>query len=228
MANAISLSRLPLLFLVVWMAYRPLGWWHVVAMLLLIVVFVLDGIDGAVARRRGEESPFGAVLDIAIDRAVELGMWFVLVDLGAAPLWAALVFVVRGALVDALRAARLSGEGVQPFDAFDGPVARWIVKGRFMRGFYAAIKAITFCWLLFFIGFPALVVDAWPALWAAAAPATASIGQLLVWVTVATCVLRGLPDLLEYPKLLLEGFRRDRARARRSDPDARHVPDRSR
>ena len=216
MANAISLFRLPLLFVVVWMAYRPFGWWQVVATLLLVVVFVLDGIDGAVARRRGEESPFGAVLDIAIDRAVELGMWFVLVGLGAAPLWAALVFVVRGALVDALRASRLSDEGVQPFDAFEGPVARWVVKGRFMRGFYAAIKAITFCWLLFFLGFPSLVVGTWPGLWPSMAPAIAFIGSALVWVTVATCVVRGLPDLLEYPRLLVEGLRRDGSDTERS------------
>lgn len=216
MANAISLLRLPLLFAVVWMAYRPFGWWQVAATLLLVVVFALDGIDGAVARRRGEESPFGAVLDIAVDRAVELGMWFVLVDLGAAPAWAALVFVVRGALVDALRASRLSGEGVRPFDAFEGPVARWIVGGRFMRGFYAAVKAVTFCWLLFFVGFPSLVGGAWPEFRDSVAPAAAAVGQALVWVTVATCVLRGLPDLLEYPRSLAEGLRRGGPASRRS------------
>ena len=214
MANAISLSRLPLLFIVVWMAYRPPGLWQVAATLVLIAVFVLDGIDGAVARRRGEESPFGAVLDIAIDRAVELGMWFVLVGLGAAPLWAALTFVVRGALVDALRAARLAGEGVQPFDAFEHPVARWIVKGRFMRGFYAAIKAIAFCWLLFFVGAAGLLADARPAAWSVAAPIVDALGRALVWLTVATCVLRGLPDLAQYPKRLVEGLRESGERAR--------------
>ena len=214
MANAISLSRLPLLFIVVWMAYRPPGPWQVAAMILLIGVFVLDGIDGAVARRRNEESSFGAVLDVAIDRAVELGMWFVLVDLGAAPLWAALVFVVRGSLVDALRAARLSAEGVQPFDAFEHPVARWIVKGRFMRGFYAAIKAITFCWLLFFLGASGLLATAWPDAWTVAAPVVDAFGLALVWVTVATCVLRGLPDLAEYPRRVADGLRASGERAR--------------
>lgn len=214
MANAISLSRLPLLLIVVWMAYRPPGLWQVAAVVLLIGVFALDGVDGAVARRRGEESPFGAVLDIAIDRAVELGMWFVLVDLGAAPLWAALVFVVRGALVDALRASRLTGEGVRPFDAFDGPLARWIVKGRFMRGFYAAVKATTFCWLLLFAGVSGSLAATWPGAWAVAEPAVDAFGLALVWITVATCVLRGLPDLAEYPRRVAEGLRGSGERAR--------------
>lgn len=202
MANAISLSRLPLLFLVAWLAYRQPGVWQIVATALLIVVFALDGVDGAVARRRGEESSFGAMLDIAVDRTVELGMWLVLVDLGVAPLWAALVFVVRGALVDALRASRLSGEGIAPFDAFDHPLSRWLVKGRFMRGFYAAIKAITFCWLLFFIGLVPLLVGLSPTLRSGITSWSAVIGQALVWITVTTCVLRALPDLTEYPRRL--------------------------
>ena len=218
MANAISLSRLPLLLLVVWMAYRPPGLWQVGATLVLVAVFVLDAVDGAVARRRGEESAFGAVLDIAIDRTVELGMWFVLVDLGAAPLWAALVFVVRGALVDALRASRLTDEGIRPFDAFEAPAARWIVAGRFMRGFYAAIKAITFCWLLFFLGAAGPLAHAWPEAWAVAAPAIDRVGAALVWVTVATCVLRGLPDLAEYPRRVIEGLRPPGLRATGTPP----------
>lgn len=210
MANLISLSRLPLLLMLVWMAYRPVGWWQIAATALLIVVFALDAIDGAVARRRGESSPFGAVLDIAVDRAIELGFWFLLVDLGAAPLWAALVFVIRGALVDALRAARLSGEGVEPFDAFASPLARWIVKGRFMRGFYAAMKGIAFGWLLFFVGAPTLIEPVAPAPWALAEPWIELVGQGLVWSVVALCVLRGLPDLAEYPRQIARSLRTDR------------------
>ena len=207
MANLISLSRLPLLLALVWMAYRPVGWWQIAATGVLVVVFTLDAIDGAVARRRGESSPFGAVLDIAVDRAVELGFWFLLVDLGAAPLWAALVFVIRGALVDALRAARLDADGVEPFDAFSSPFARWVVKGRFMRGFYAAMKGIAFGWLLFFVGAPALIEPLAPALWATVAPWIALVGQTLVWIVVALCVLRGLPDLLEYPRQIARSLR---------------------
>lgn len=214
MANLVSLSRLPLLFLLIWLAYMPLGVAQIVAMLLLVLVFVMDAIDGLVARRRGEVSPLGAVLDIAVDRVVELGMWFVLVDLGAAPLWAALVFVVRGALVDAMRAARLSDEGIAPFDAFEHPLARWIVKGRFMRGFYAALKAVAFCWLLFFLPMPVLLAERAPALWASAAPIAHGIGQGLVWLTVAVCVLRGLPDLLEYPRRMRVQWQRRAGPAR--------------
>lgn len=184
------------------MAYQPLGLWQIAATLLLVGVFVLDGIDGHVARRRGEESAFGAMLDIALDRIVELSMWMTLASLQAAPLWVGLLFLVRGGLVDAIRARRVAEDGTAPFDALRHPLARWLVKGRFMRGFYAAIKAITFCWLLFFLPMPVLLAETAPALWSAVAPYATLLGTLLIWLSALLCVVRGLPVVMEYAHVL--------------------------
>ena len=53
MANLITLSRLLLLIAVVAIAYRqPLSLLHFINVPLLIVVFVTDGLDGYVARKR--------------------------------------------------------------------------------------------------------------------------------------------------------------------------------
>src|SRR4029453_19029077 len=81
MANLITLSRLLLLFVVVAIAYQPPTWLKLIDIPLLIFVFVTDGLDGYVARRRGEASQFGAMFDIAVDRIVELSLWVVFTHL---------------------------------------------------------------------------------------------------------------------------------------------------
>ena len=206
LANLVTLSRLPLLLTVIWLACRPPGWWQVAGTVLLILVFVMDGLDGYIARRRGECSPFGAMLDIALDRVVELALWTTFAGLGLAPLWVVLVFLVRGALVDAIRASAVAAEGTAPFEALRHPLAVWLVAGRFMRGFYAAIKAITFCWLLAFSAVPTLLAahapPSWMPLWEALAPYVGAISSALIWTSVALCLARGLPVIVESARML--------------------------
>src|SRR3546814_10862502 len=64
MANAITLARLALLFALVAMAYWAPPRWQLLDPPLLLLIISLDGLDGWVARRRGETSVFGAVFDI--------------------------------------------------------------------------------------------------------------------------------------------------------------------
>ena len=103
MANLITLSRLLLLLLVVVIAYQAPPLWQLLDVPLLIVVFVTDGLDGYVARKRNETSLFGAMFDIAGDRIVELTMWIVLADIDMVAIWVPLVFVIRGVVVDTIR-----------------------------------------------------------------------------------------------------------------------------
>src|SRR4030095_2203008 len=161
MANLITLSRLLLLFVVVAIAYQPSSWLKLLDIPLLIFVFVTDGLDGYVARKRGEASLFGAMFDIAVDRIVELTLWVVLAHLDLVPVWVPLVFVVRGSIVEATRAQQTRPDRVSPFAVMRSPVARVLVGGRFMRAFYAVMKAIAFCWLLLMQPLPDLVPSIW-------------------------------------------------------------------
>lgn len=194
MANLITLSRLILLFVVIFFAYQPASWWQMANVALLIFVFVTDGLDGYVARKRDETSVFGAMFDIAVDRIVELSLWIALLPLGLVPLWAPLVFVVRGSIVDAIRARQTGETGKAPFEVIRNPLAKWLVAGRFMRGFYAVMKATTFCWLLLIHPLPELVPEAWEQL----GEPLVLIGQVLIWISVILCVARGLPVILEF------------------------------
>jgi CDP-diacylglycerol--glycerol-3-phosphate 3-phosphatidyltransferase len=194
MANLITLSRLLLLVAVVALAYQPPSPLHFLNVALLIVVFVTDGLDGYVARKRGEASLFGAMFDIAGDRIVELTMWIVLADLDLLPIWVPLVFVVRGTIVDAIRASQTGPHGQSPFAMMATPVGRWLVAGKFMRIFYAVLKAHAFCWLLLIHPVPAL----FPGFWAGWDWLLNGIGSFLVYLSVAVCLLRGLPVIVEF------------------------------
>jgi CDP-diacylglycerol---glycerol-3-phosphate 3-phosphatidyltransferase len=194
MANLITLSRLVLLIGVVLIAYLEPSPVQFIGAALLVVVFVTDGLDGWVARARGETSTFGAVFDIAADRIVELSMWLVLLDLGIVDVWIPLVFIIRGAVVDAIRTHQTIRSGDSPFASMRTPLGRWLVAGRFMRGLYAVMKAVTFCWLLLMLPMPAVTPDFW-AQWQGAMQAAATT---LIWASVALCLARGLPVIAEF------------------------------
>jgi CDP-diacylglycerol---glycerol-3-phosphate 3-phosphatidyltransferase len=193
MANLITLSRFLLLFMLVGMTYLAPPAWQLLDAPLLILIIALDGVDGYVARKLGEASVFGSVLDIAVDRVVENVLWIVLADLGLAPVWVALVFITRSLLVDSIR-AQGTARGMAPFAMIRSSLGRFLVAGRFMRGFYGTIKAITFAWLLLLQPCPALLPEKW-AVWS---PMLHAISLGLVYTSVTVCLLRGLPVLAEY------------------------------
>src|SRR5690606_28417750 len=134
--NLITLSRLVLLLIVAGLFYLPPGPVHFIGFVLIILIFVSDGLDGYIARKRNETSLFGALFDIAGDRIVELTLWIVAADIDLVPVWVPLVFIVRGVIVDTIRSSHAVARGVTPFAVMRSPIGKFIVAGRFMRTFY--------------------------------------------------------------------------------------------
>lgn len=193
LANVVTLSRLIFLALSVLLLNQPSFGARIAAFALIIFTIFIDAIDGTIARRRGSESALGAVLDIAIDRVVENVFWITFVALDMVPLWIALVVVTRGILTDAVRGFAM-GQGLQPFEMMRTSWGRWLVSQRFMRALYGVTKAITF---------PALaLVYALTPVWTGTtmgdflAPLRL-IANVLVGVTIALNLLRGIPVLIE-------------------------------
>ncbi|TVR95752.1 MAG: CDP-alcohol phosphatidyltransferase family protein [Rhodospirillales bacterium] len=211
MANLITLLRFCLLFVLVAMAYWAPPAWQQANAPLLVLIIALDGVDGYVARARGETSVFGSIFDIAVDRVVENVLWIVLGHIGLVPMWVAIVFIVRGAIVDSIRYAAIS-RGESAFGMMRSPIGRALVAGRVMRGVYGAAKAVTFAWVLFFQPWPAL----YPAAWAAWSDAVNAVTLGLVWISVALCLVRGVPVVAEF--VAAEGV------FRRTPPDAKGRP----
>ncbi len=193
MANLITLTRLLLLAGLVAIAYRAAPTWQIVHLPLVAVVFLMDGLDGWVARARNETSVFGSIFDIAADRVVEIVLWLVLADLGAVPVWVPIVFIVRGNIVDAIRYAGIS-RGETAFGMMQRPWARFLVSGRFLRTVYAILKSWTFALLLIL---PALAALA-PEWWQTAGATVTAIAIGMTWATVFICILRGVPVVAEF------------------------------
>ncbi len=193
MANLITLGRLLLLFVLLGSAYFSPPRWQLLNAPLLLLIIALDGVDGYVARKRRETSVFGAIFDIAVDRVVENVLWIVLANLGLVPVWATIVFVIRGTIIDAIRYAAIAS-GESAFGMMRTPLGRFLVAGRFMRGFYGTLKAATFGWVLFLQPLPSLA----PAFWAEWSGIFDAATMTLVVASVMVCVLRGLPVVLEW------------------------------
>ena len=161
MANWVTFGRFLLLFVLLGIIYSGVPTLQLVNAPLTVLIIALDGVDGWVARKFNEESLFGATFDIAIDRIVETVLWVVLAHLGFIGVWIPLLFIIRGNLVDAIR-SKGAASGTAAFDMMQSPIGRFLVAGRFMRGFYAVLKAVTFAWILLWQPFDALA----PAFWA--------------------------------------------------------------
>lgn len=189
-ANAITLSRLFLLAITVYLLYAAGPTPKFIAFVLTIIIIAMDGIDGIVARALNETSDLGGVIDIAIDRVVENVYWITFAHLNEVPVWVALVVVARGILTDSIRGYVL-GKGKSAFDMMETPWARWLVSGRFMRGFYGGIKAVVFAALALNMALKEAYAGAeWLG-------PLAILVAVLVYATVATTILRGIPVLLE-------------------------------
>lgn len=194
MANLVTLARLLLLFVAAWLFYVPPAPWALANFFLIILIFVSDGLDGYIARRRGEASLFGAMFDIAGDRIVELTLWIVAADVDLVPVWVPLVFIVRGVIVDTIRSSNVAAEGVTPFGLMRSRIGKVIVAGKFVRILYAVSKAAAFAGLALQGPMPVVL----PVVWDYAGWLLTDLTYLFVYLSVVLCLGRGLPVIAEF------------------------------
>jgi CDP-diacylglycerol--glycerol-3-phosphate 3-phosphatidyltransferase len=197
MANLVSLLRTLLGLVVVSLLFIHTQAVYIACFLLTVAVIAMDALDGYLARKLNESSKLGAVIDILGDRVVEQVYWVTFLALGWLPLWVPLVVIVRGIVVDGLRSMALE----QGFTAFGQSSMQqtklgWLlVSSNFSRTTYAIAKAAAFAFLILghTPGFPA-TINANITL----------IGLICTYISVAFCVVRGLPVLVEGRRFLVD------------------------
>lgn len=199
-ANLVTLVRCLLLFVVVGLAFAPGFTPRLVAVALAVVVIALDAADGAIARRLGIVSRFGAVADIVGDRLVEIVWWIALAELQVIPLVVPIIVVTRAVVVDALRSLALA----RGFTAFGqetmmrSTIGRVLVASRASRAAYGTVKALAFPLLFAIHALRSLPADEVASLVTMLLP----LSQLLVALAVVFCLVRALPVLVESRALL--------------------------
>jgi len=101
--NTITLSRIPLMFVIVglmyceWLGAASLAFW------LFVACAIGDGVDGYIARKRGLVSTFGKLMDALTDKIMVLGLVIAFVDRQEIPVALALIMLCREFLVTGMR-----------------------------------------------------------------------------------------------------------------------------
>ena len=195
MANAITLSRFPLLFIYIALLYTKnptIIFWCVP---FVVFITMMDMLDGIISRKFGEVSLLGSTLDIAVDRAFEIILWVVYANLKLVPVVIPIIVITRGTLTDAIRAVGMS-TGKAAFDQVRHPISRFLVSSRLMRNVYGAIKGAAFAFVTAAWGFICLQ-HPWSD-WVHIS------SLILAWMAITLTILRGLPVIIEGYSLLKE------------------------
>jgi phosphatidylglycerophosphate synthase len=192
-ANVVAITRATLAFIAVAILFHRPGF-YLLASILTITSILMDGLDGWVARRYGEVSRIGAVIDILTDRIVELTYWIAFASLRWIPVWIPILVAVRGLLVDGARALAFERglTAFGPTTMMRSKIGTFLVASRESRSAYGISKACAF----------SLMIIAYaPQLPSDARSIVLAVALTCVYVSVALCVLRGIPVLLEARRL---------------------------
>jgi CDP-diacylglycerol--glycerol-3-phosphate 3-phosphatidyltransferase len=157
-----------------------------VAVILTVIAIALDGLDGIAARRLGLSSKLGGILDITADRIVEHVYWITFAVVQRVPLWVPLVIVTRSGLVDAARGlAHVEGKTAFGESTMArSALSRFLTASRTMRNVYGLAKTAAFVLLGLVVAAPG-------------AHALELAAAISVVVTVALCIARGVPVLVD-------------------------------
>jgi phosphatidylglycerophosphate synthase len=192
LANRITVSRFPLLLVYVLILYFAPPAWRLAAVALLFLGLMLDTVDGVVARRSGQTSLIGSVLDIAADRTYELTLWVCFADLRLIPVAIPLIVIMRTMLTDALRSIGVA-QGEPPLLQNRTRLGRFLVASKWMRSGYSISKITAFLSLATAEALGGF--DPGTSMGKAATPIL-EVAQVIAWIAVAMCVLRGLPVIV--------------------------------
>ena len=202
-ANLVTLIRIFLVFLVIGL-YKVNTIACGIAVLLTIATLYMDALDGIIARRLGIESDLGAMFDIAGDRIVENVFWVYFASVGMASFWAAAIVVARSFLIDWLRTLAFVDAGETAFGSKTMMRSRWakaLVSSRFSRALYGFTKAVVFVYLG-----AVLLIQSGQAEYGWSIGVSTEllllIGQVIVWLTVVMCIVRGIPVIWDSQDVL--------------------------
>ncbi len=195
LANIISIGRVFVAYAAIALLYVRTTWAYILAFVLTIIAFALDGLDGYVARKLNQSSEWGSVLDILGDRIVEVSYWTVFAVMGWISIIFPLVCVARAFTTDGIRSVALS-KGMTAFGEKSMQSTAWgkfICSSKFMRISYAVAKVLAFM-LLIVVNTPGM--ELWNG-----TPALHIVTMIFAWAAIIFCVVRAIPVVAESGKL---------------------------
>ena len=195
LANIVSISRIFVAYAAIALLYEQTTWAYLIAFILTINAFSMDGLDGYLARKLNQSSEWGSVLDILGDRIVEVSYWTVFAVMGWINILFPLVCVARAFTTDGIRSVALS-QGMTAFGDKSMQSTSWgkfICASKFMRISYAVAKVLAFL-LLIAVNTPGM--ELWEG-----TPTLHLVTMIFAWAAIIFCVVRAIPVIVESPKL---------------------------
>lgn len=195
MANFISIFRIFVAFLAIYLLFWQTTLAYGLALILTAIAFALDGLDGYIARKFNESSDLGSVLDIMGDRIVEASYWIAFAYMGWINILFPLVCITRAFVTDSLRSVALA-QGYTAFGAKSMQSSKWgqlICSSKFTRISYAVAKVVAFI-MLIVANTPGIEI-------LKCSDALYTIAIVFAWIAIIFCVVRGLPVVFESGKL---------------------------
>lgn len=193
-ANIVSVSRIFVAFAAIGLLFINSTTAYIWALVLTIIAFAMDGVDGYIARKYNQASKWGSVLDILGDRIVECSYWTTFAVLGWLNIIFPLICITRAFTTDGIRSVALS-QGMTAFGEHSMQSTKWgkfICASKFMRISYAVAKVCAFVLLIF-----AYI----PNLNSSIAEPVKTVAIILAWIAIIFCVVRAIPVVAESGKL---------------------------
>ncbi len=203
MANILTILRMIMAVVAIEFLFSGRADLCIASAFITLFVIILDGLDGYVARTFNESSEFGSVFDIIGDRVVENLYWIAFAVIGCVGIWVPMVVVARGIITDGLRSIALS-KGYTAFGSstmMKNKICHFLTASRFSRAVYGIAKSLVFLFLIIaYIPnleyFNGMSINGFIK-FTLIQPYLISVADILVYITVAMCVIRGIPVLIE-------------------------------
>ena len=180
--NTITTIRILMIFPILYFLYTDLTTLKAIAIASLIIMLLMDKLDGYLARRLSQATKFGSIFDIVGDRIIEVTFWIVFAHLRLIPVWVPIVILTRGILTDSVR-YYASSKDKTPFgkeSMMKSRLTEFIVGSDFMRAI-ANVKILAFVLLILTTMYPHLL----------------GISLIVTYLSVFVNLLRGIPVIAD-------------------------------
>jgi CDP-diacylglycerol--glycerol-3-phosphate 3-phosphatidyltransferase len=185
-ANRLTLSRLGLTVLFVFVLNSSWPYARTSALIIFLVAGLTDFIDGEIARRYKWVTNFGKLMDPLVDKIMIAAAFISLVPLKAVPAWAATTVVARDFLITGLRMMASAKGRVLPAERLGKQKTSW--------------QVVTVIFFLALLSLHELrYVDDKSTWWFGA---WHEAGRVLVWITVALTIYSGIGYIWRHRELI--------------------------
>ena len=147
------------------------------------IIFLMDAVDGIVARKLNTTSMMGSFLDIFADRVVEFILLAYFYKLDLVPNWFVIPFYIRIFLSDFSRFGAYLNQDVKADGIILGGIREKLVLTHLSRGFYGVVKLLLFAAM--FISYYAKIE-------------IQVIVFALIVITLSFNLVRGMPIIIQY------------------------------